>query len=151
MKLSFHLNNIVFKIPLLEIVDGLFNKGLEFHIRNVLQPFIQLTLYTKPQFKNILGKDETYNYQTQSKINCSYIFPTVVIGYKFTLYVQHLFKRACCNCLIGSVTYLSNWVVDESDILTHILDARRRVHLALNFHVNIKMVGKSLYLGILLR
>ena len=104
MKLSFPINNIFLEVPWLEIVGGLLRKGLDDNVRNVVQHLIQLNPYMKYQFKNILEKDETWKFQTQSNINCSHIFRTVVIVYKFTLYVQHLLERAWSDCLIESGT-----------------------------------------------
>ena len=62
------------------------------NVRNVVQTLIQLNPYMKSHFKNILGKDETWKSQTQYKISCGNIFLTVVIGYKFTHYVQHILE-----------------------------------------------------------
>ena len=60
MKLSFPLNNIVVKVSLPEIFDGLFCKGFDVHVRNVVQTLIQLNPYMKPRFKILLGKYETW-------------------------------------------------------------------------------------------
>ena len=48
MKFSFPLNNIVLKVPLIEIVDDLLCKGLDVHLINVVKPLIKLNLYMKP-------------------------------------------------------------------------------------------------------